>query len=88
MELKIDKKFYNPQEIFKLALDLFEAQNALKHLTYSKVGIMEDYVVEDLLTPELLENYTYLRNFSIGFVKAFKECEEELAEYRKNHPEK
>ena len=87
MHLEIETKYFNPKEVIDLMMDLFAAEVAMKHIVCAKVGIMEDYVVEDLLTPELLEAYTYLRNASVGFVRAFKECEEDLAEYRKYHPE-
>lgn len=87
MHLEIETKYFNPKEVIDLMMDLFAAEVAMKHIVSANAGIMEDYVVEGLLTPELMDAYTYLRNASIGFVKAFKECEEDLAEYRKYHPE-
>jgi hypothetical protein len=76
-ELEFKKKYFIPSPIHSLAVDIYGAEAAFKHLVLAQsFELLEND--KDYLTPELREAYGFLRNHCADFIKTFDFYEQNL----------
>lgn len=76
-ELEFKQKYFLPNPIHSLAVDIYGAEAAIQHLVLAQsFELLEND--RDYLTPELREAYGFLRNYCADFVKTFDLYEQNL----------
>lgn len=76
-ELEFKQKNFFPSPIQDLAIDVYSAETAFKHLVLAQeLELLEND--RDYLTPELREAYGFLRNHCADFIKTFDLYEQNL----------